>query len=122
VLFDVGRDNDRSSLVGDWHVADPRTVTGSVDVPGSGGITIWFAARFDRPFTAHGSWSGSTLTPGANDAHGAGAGGWVSFDTTTDQKVGVRGGLSYVDAAGALGNLTAEAPDGTSFDSVRQQA
>jgi predicted alpha-1,2-mannosidase len=122
VLFDVGRDNDRSSLVGDWHVADPRTVTGSVDVPGSGGITIWFAARFDRPFTAHGSWSGSTLTPGANDAHGAGAGGWVSFDTTTDQKVGVRVGLSYVDAAGALGNLTAEAPDGTSFDSVRQQA
>src|SRR4051812_36406031 len=107
VLFDVGRDNDSSSLVGDWHVADARTVTGSVDVPGSGGITIWFAAQFDRPFTAHGSWLGSTLTPGGSDAHGAGAGGWVSFDTTADQVVGARVALSYVDAAGALGNLHA---------------
>jgi predicted alpha-1,2-mannosidase len=122
VLFDVGRDNDSSSLVGGWHVADSRTVTGSVDVPGSGGITIWFAARFDRSFTAHGTWLGGTLTPGGDDVHGAGAGGWVSFDTTADQVVGVRTAISYVDAAGALGNLQAEAPDGTTFEQMRQRA
>jgi predicted alpha-1,2-mannosidase len=103
VLFDVSRDNDSSSLAATWHVVDGRTVTASVDVPGSGGITMWFVARFDRPFTSSGN-------------------GSVTFDTTTDPVVGVRVALSYVDAAGALGNLQAEAPDGTSFDKVRQQA
>ena len=103
VLFDVNRDNDSSSLAATWDVVDNRTVTGSVDVPGSGGITMWFVARFDRPFASSGS-------------H------WVSFDTTTDHVVGVRVSLSYVDAAGAVGNLQAEAPDGTTFDTIRQQA
>ncbi len=111
LLFDVSRDND-GVKTGTFHLADDRTVTGSVDVPGSGGITMWFAARFDRSFSSSGVWAD----------HGAGAGGWVRFDTTSDRVVGVRVGLSYVDAAGALGNLQAEAPDGTSFDKVRQQA
>ena len=103
VLFDAGRNNDSSSLTNTWQVVDNRTVTASVDVPGSGGLTMWFVARFDRPF-------------GSSGHH------WVSFDTTTDQVVGVRVAMSYVDAAGALGNLQAEAPDGTSFDKVRRQA
>ena len=111
VLFDVSRDND-GVQTGAFHLVDDRTVSGSVDVPGDGGVTMWFTARFDRPFTSSGVWAD----------HGAGAGGWVSFDTTADQVVGVRVGLSYVDAAGALGNLQTEAPDGTSFDKVRQQA
>src|SRR4051794_1159054 len=103
VLFDVSRDNDSSSLVSTWHVVDSRTVTASVDVPGNGGIRMWFVARFDRPFASSGN-------------------GSVTFDTTTDPVVGVRVALSYVDAAGAVSNLQAEAPDGTSFDKVRQQA
>jgi len=111
VLFDVSRDND-GVQTGTFDVPDNRTVTGSVDVPGNGGVTMWFVARFDRPFASSNVWAD----------HGAGAGGSVTFDTTADQVVGVRVGLSYVDAAGALGNLEAEAPDGTTFDRVRQLA
>ncbi|HMC71956.1 MAG TPA: glycoside hydrolase family 92 protein, partial [Mycobacteriales bacterium] len=46
----------------------------------------------------------------------------VSFDTSTKQVVGVRVALSYVDPAGADGNLVAEAPAGTSFDDVAANA
>src|SRR4051794_3145150 len=112
LLFDVGRDNDSAAQHSALHVVDDRTLAGSVDVPGSGGITIWFTVRFDRPFTAHGTWLGPTLTPGGDDVDGAGAGGWVSFDTTTDQVVGVRVGLSYVDAAGGPRKPPSEGPGG----------
>lgn len=126
VLFDVTRDNDGAAnntlQTGVLHVVDNRTVTGSVLVPGHGGVTMWFVARFDRPFTTFGTWLGTTLTPGGTGATGAGAGGWVSFDTTTNRVVGVRVALSYVDAHGAAGNLATEAPDGTTFAAVRQRA
>ena len=121
LLLDVSRDNDTVQQ-GELHILDNRTVTGSVTVPGSGGVTIWFTARFDRPFTAHGTWLGSTLTPGGNDASGSGAGGWVTFDTTNETTVGARVAISYVDPAGATTNLSTEAPDGTSFDAVRARA
>src|SRR3954447_10175857 len=114
VLLDVTRDNDSNQANppnnppgpgGTQHGAlqigpDNRTVTGHVDVPGDGGITMYFTARFDRPFVAHGNWDDG--------------GGWVTFDTTSNPTVGVRVGLSYTDAAGATNNLNAEAPDGTS--------
>jgi predicted alpha-1,2-mannosidase len=121
LLLDVSRDNDGVQS-GALHVDGDRTVRGSVTVPGSGGVTIWFTARFDRPFTAHGTWLGSTLTPGGFDVQGAGAGGWVTFDTTSSSVVGARVAISYVDPAGADGNLGAEAPDGTSFDDVAAAA
>lgn len=121
VLLDVTRDND-GVQTGALHVIDERTVTGSVVIPRNGGYTVWFTARFDRPFTSFGTWTGSALSPGSAAAHGAGVGGWVTFDTTSDRTVGVRIGLSGVDAAGATTNLGREAPDGTTFDAVRVRA
>src|SRR4051795_802070 len=121
LLLDVSRDND-GVQTGELHVVGDRTVTGSVTVPGDGGVTIFFTARFDRPFTAHGTWLGATLTDDGADVDGPGAGGWVTFDTTSDQVVGARVALSYVDPSGAGTNLAAEAPDGTSFDEVRRAA
>src|SRR3954451_18276920 len=118
VLLDVTRDNDSNQANppnpgGTQHGAmqigtDNRTVTGHVDVPGDGGITMYFTARFDRPFVAHGSWDDG--------------GGWGTFDTPSTPPLGVRVGLSYTDAAGATNNLNAEAPDGTSFDAVKARA
>jgi predicted alpha-1,2-mannosidase len=83
---------------------------------------MWFTAHFDRPFTAHGAWTAGGLHPGGNDASGRGAGGWVTFNTSRVRTVGVRVGLSYVDAGGATTNLDAEAPDGRTFDTVRAAA
>ncbi|MCW2929285.1 MAG: Alpha,2-mannosidase [Actinomycetia bacterium] len=101
--------------------------------------TVYFAARFNRPFTATGTWGGTstaqvTRSSGstavtergkqnpaskrydANRAPAAGqqgsgvvAGGWLTFDTTKERSVGMQVAISYVSTAGALGNLAAEA-------------
>ena len=62
--------------------------------------TIYFAARFDRPFTASGTWG---------DTGSSVSGGWLTFDTQHDATVGMQVAVSYVSTAGALGNLAAEA-------------
>ena len=79
--------------------------------------TVYTITRFDRPFTAYGTWDGSTVTAGARTGTG---GAYVRFDTTTDRTVQATTALSYVDAAGAAVNLSAEG--GRSFDTVREAA
>ncbi|MFG3047501.1 GH92 family glycosyl hydrolase [Streptomyces sp. NPDC048241] len=79
--------------------------------------TLYTVTRFDRPFAAHGTWTGSTVTEGAKTgADGA----YLRFDTREDRTVEATTALSYVDARGALGNLRAEG--GRSFDAVRGAA
>ncbi|MFF9393349.1 GH92 family glycosyl hydrolase [Streptomyces griseoluteus] len=79
--------------------------------------TLYTVTRFDRPFTAHGTWTGSTVTAGAKTgANGA----YLRFDTRKDRTVEATTALSYVDRRGALGNLRAEG--GRSFDAVRDAA
>ncbi|MEU6243004.1 GH92 family glycosyl hydrolase [Streptomyces sp. NPDC047024] len=79
--------------------------------------TLYTITHFDRPFTAHGTWTGSTVTDGAKTgADGA----YVRFDTTEDRTVEATTALSYVDARGAALNLGAEG--GRSFDAVHAAA
>ena len=67
-----------------------------------GRYPVHFVAKFDRPYASTGTFK----------ADGEGAGGWVTFDTTTGSRaVTVRIGISFVDLDGARRNLAAEAPD-----------
>jgi predicted alpha-1,2-mannosidase len=66
--------------------------------------TVYFAARFSRPFTSSGTWGGQ---PGQQG--GTVDGGWLTFDTTRDPVVGMQVAISYVSTQNALGNLAAEA-------------
>jgi predicted alpha-1,2-mannosidase len=84
----------------------------------AGRFAIFFAAQFDRPFTAQGVWSGPTLSPGARTAAGLSAGAYLVFDTTARPVVQVRIALSYVSAENALANLAAESR-GWSFETTR---
>ena len=84
-------------------------------------FTIYFAARFDRPFTAQGTWQNTTLSPGAPTATGARTGAFVTFDTTTRPTVQMKIGLSFVSIANAEANLAAESK-GWSFAAVRAAA
>ena len=95
--------------------------------------TLYFTLRFSRPFAAYGTWRDQMLAPGSTStsdhaAHpaqlrrisgfpepshtstGAQAGAWVSFDTTADQAVEARVGISFASLAGARANLAAETP------------
>jgi predicted alpha-1,2-mannosidase len=83
--------------------------------------TLYFAARFDRPVTAHGTWDGSAVSPGSTSCGGAACGAWVTFDTTSDPVVHMKVGISYVSTTGALANLAAEDP-GWSLQHVESAA
>jgi len=100
-------------------------ITGSATAGGFCGssktFTIYFAAQFDAPFTAHGTWSGNTLTADSSSASGSPAGAYLTFDTTTDATVQMKIALSFVSIANAEGNLAAENP-GWSFDAIRAAA
>ncbi|MEU6008880.1 GH92 family glycosyl hydrolase [Streptomyces sp. NPDC047453] len=102
-------------------VLDDRTVRTAITGRGfcrdTRPYTVYTVTRFDRPFTAYGTWDGTRVTAGSRIGHG---GAYVRFDTTEDRTVEATTALSYVDAAGAAGNLAAEG--GRSFDAVRGAA
>jgi predicted alpha-1,2-mannosidase len=79
-------------------------------------IVVYFAMIFDRPFTGHGSWSGKTISPGADHVNQSAKGGKVGFYVTypaasAPMTLAVRIGISYVSAQGAINNLKVEMPD-----------
>ncbi|MDC2954100.1 GH92 family glycosyl hydrolase [Streptomyces gilvifuscus] len=120
VLLNAGQSLHKKG-VSRVEILDDHTVrtaiTGSGFCQGTRPYTVYTITRFDRPFTAYGTWDGGTVTAGSTTgADGA----YVRFDTTGDRTVEATTALSYVDAAGAAGNLRAEG--GRSFDAVREAA
>ena len=80
---------------------------------------VHFAAVFDRPFDAYGTWTRQRLSPRATAASDsrqpsnvpsrtAQAGAYTTFDTRHNRAVTVRVGLSFVNVSGARANLAAE--------------
>ncbi len=123
VLFNTGKANQRV-YTSEVHVVGDRTVEGRVEAgnfcAGKDRHTVYFTATFDRPFASHGTWRGSTRSPGARDAAGEGGNGaWVTFDAQDDRDVVVKVGLSYTGVEGARKNLKAETDDSYDFDATR---
>ncbi len=102
---------------------------------------VFFAAEFDRPFSAFGTWTRQALHPGGTAAsdhaeqplhfrpfssvpsppttsNGAQAGAWVTFDARSERVVRARVGLSFVSVENARANLAAEG-DGFDLERVR---
>ncbi|MBY8879400.1 GH92 family glycosyl hydrolase [Actinacidiphila acidipaludis] len=100
-------------------------VTGSVTAGGFCGSSktyqIYFDIRFDRAPTGFGTWSGGTVSAGSSSASGTSTGAYVTFDTTGNQTVQAKVGLSYVSVANAQANVTAE-NNGWDFSAVRTAA
>ncbi|MFE1910242.1 GH92 family glycosyl hydrolase [Streptomyces anandii] len=120
VLLNAGQSLHRT-ISTEVEILDNRTVrtaiTGSGFCQDTKPYTVYTITRFDRPFTAYGTWDGSTVTGGARTGRD---GAYVRFDTTKDRTVEATTALSYVDARGAALNLRAEG--GRSFDKVRAAA
>ena len=91
------------------------SITGQVLAGGFCGSSktypIFFAIAFDRTPTAHGTWSGGTISAGSGSVSGTNTGGYVTFDTTSNPVVQLTVALSYVSIANASANLAAESPD-----------
>jgi predicted alpha-1,2-mannosidase len=82
---------------------------------------LYFWAQFSRPFLASGVWKAATVTPGATTVSGPNTGVFVRFDTSAQNFVSVRVGLSFVSVANAEANVNQENPSGN-FDASHQQA
>lgn len=82
---------------------------------------IYFSILFDRNFTGFGTWSGSTISNGSRSASGTAAGGFVTFDTTSNPLVHVKIALSYVSIANAQQNRSTEIP-AWDFNAVKTSA
>jgi len=86
---------------------------------------VYFYARFNKPFTRHGTWSYAdgkrTASKGAKKAKGQQIGAWAGFSTAAGDKIEVRIGISLVSTAQAKRNLEAEVGEST-FDAVASAA
>ncbi len=80
---------------------------------------IYFAARFNRPFSGFGTWQEQTLSPGGtsaaddkpvttNKSDNAQAGAYATFNTRRARGVQMKVGVSFVSVDGARRNLEAE--------------
>lgn len=110
-----------------------RTVSGSMygaDVCDNGNnYRAYFSTTYDKPFAAHGTWNGTTLTAGSTSVQKGGSdtgvdfrsdvGGWLTF--ADDALVTAKTGFSYTSIEAAAANAAAETT-GKSFDDVRADA
>ncbi|HTU80970.1 MAG TPA: GH92 family glycosyl hydrolase [Candidatus Acidoferrales bacterium] len=83
--------------------------------------TVYFVARFDRPFASYGTWRNAYVAPGTATSGGPQSGAYVTFDAASDPQVLVKVGLSFVSVAGARANLDAE-DRGWDVDAIRNRA
>ena len=109
-------------------IVDDRTVETATTVHGfcqdTKPFTVYTRTTFSRPFTTSGTWTGDTVTAGADSASSTQrTGAYLQFDTTDtgpdSRVVEAQTSLSYVDADGASANLAAEA---AGFDAARSAA
>ncbi|MEU6357336.1 GH92 family glycosyl hydrolase [Streptomyces sp. NPDC047072] len=105
-------------------ITGDREVTGSAttgDFCGNGNeYTLYYAITFDRPFTAHGTWDGDSVTEGGDAVDSPKAGAYLTFDAAQGRTVRAKVAMSYVSVDGARANMAAEIP-GWSLDDVRRQ-
>jgi predicted alpha-1,2-mannosidase len=100
-------------LSADVHVVNDHELSGTTTPHGlcnNSKYTMYFDITFNRPFTAHGTWQGSTVTPGSSAASGSGSGAYLTFDTSSSSSVTAKVGMSYVSTGGAAKNSAAEVP------------
>ncbi|OON72505.1 GH92 family glycosyl hydrolase [Streptomyces tsukubensis] len=124
VMLNAGQALHKNASTG-VEVLDSRTIRTAITGKGfcqdTKPYTVYTITRFDRPFTSFGTWNGAKVTAGSKSSTSTGRNGaYARFDTREDRTVEATTAISYVDAAGAAGNLRAEG--GHSFSAVKDAA
>jgi predicted alpha-1,2-mannosidase len=116
----VGREHDGSEIT----VESEDEVSGSVTSGGFCGTdsryTLYFAARFQKPFQHFGVWNGDAIEKNEREAKGKHTGAWLDFGSDQPEVL-MKVGISYVSTKNARDNLNKELP-GWNFDSVHSDA
>ena len=115
----VGREHDGNQIkvTGDNAVSGSTTSGGFCGSPTR--YTLYFAAKFEQPFTSFSTWNGDAIQKNQREAAGKHTGAWLDFGNRSQIQLKI--GISYVSEANALANLNKEIP-GWNFDEVRANA
>ena len=79
---------------------------------------IYFSAIVDKKPTKGGVFNGNKVSENQTYAHGIGAGAYLDFNTSKDEQITVKVGISYTSVQNARINLKVEAT-GVSFDEAK---
>ena len=128
LIFDIGHQQGESGKVKDSEVwiNEDGSVEGWVVTlpeyikkyqPGAD-QRIYFSAIVDKKPTKGGMFNGNKVSENQTYAHGIGAGAYLDFNTSKDEQITVKVGISYTSVQNARINLKAEAT-GVSFDEAK---
>jgi len=130
ILFDIGNKQGESGevkdakvyLTPDGHI-EGYVITQPVYVlkyqPGAQ-VAMYFSAVLDKQPASYGIFKGAEITPGQKEATGKGAGLYLTFNTTAQESITIKAGLSYTSIENARLNLQEEAT-GLTFDAARKK-
>ncbi|MCB9489548.1 MAG: glycoside hydrolase family 92 protein [Deltaproteobacteria bacterium] len=126
VVVDAGYALNRNAAKDTEITIDPeaREITGRSMQQGGfsrsyGGVTIYFAAKFDTDFADYGTFADGVRSPGATTTTGKAAGAYAGFAPGT-QTAGARVAVSFISVEQARANLAADAFD--DFDEALDNA
>ncbi len=115
ILIDVSSSLGKGKTAeGEVHVAENGEITGAVRTFGNfasryGGLKVYFAARFSRPFTSHTLWSSNGKSENISDLMADTLGIDCVFEgLTKDVTIELKLAISYVSYENARENLEAE--------------
>jgi predicted alpha-1,2-mannosidase len=112
---------DRALISSQVQVVDNQTVTGFHSTHGwADKRSIYFAARYSRPFDSFQIVSDGNVLTNLHEASGANLQFLAQFQTGSNEVILVKAAVSAVSAANALKNLDAEIPD-WSFERVKNE-
>jgi len=125
ILIDVSSSlGDGRSSDGEVYIyPDKQEAEGSIRTYGSfasryGGIKVYFAARFNQPFSGYSVWSGNDIIKDQTSVKGDTIGIDLSFKKTgPGMVVELKVGISYISIENARANLVVEAGE-VSFDEM----
>ena len=84
-------------------------------------VKMYFYIKLDREPLSWGTFTDDSISPGEDMTKGVSNGMYLNFDTSEDNEIGIKTGLSYTSIENARLNMETEA-SGLDFDSVRNES
>ncbi len=82
---------------------------------------VYFCARFSKPFNSSGTWKGENISPGSKIEKGRHIGAFINYETSNEETIQVKVGISYTGIGQARLNMETEIPH-WNFTQIKKQA
>lgn len=82
---------------------------------------VYFCARFSKPFNSSGTWKGKNISPGSKQETGRHIGAFINYQTSKQETIRVKVGISYTGIGQARLNMETEIPH-WNFTQIKKQA